>query len=95
MRNICGSTVCNFLHVTRLACRILMWLLDFWKNCASLLGSTEVFCTFFFPSLFTELELRQCKKSGVSTVALFPIMLVILLLFVVAVFWYHHLKTGP
>ena len=30
--NICGPAVCNLLHVTLLAPRILRWLLDFWKN---------------------------------------------------------------
>ena len=33
--NICGSSVDNFLQVTTVAPRILMWLLDFSKICAS------------------------------------------------------------
>jgi hypothetical protein len=34
--NICGCSVCNLLHVTRMAARILGWILDFWKICALL-----------------------------------------------------------
>ena len=37
VRNACGSSVCNVLHVTLVASRILSWLLDFWKICAPLL----------------------------------------------------------
>jgi len=33
---ICGSAVWNFLHIAHLTPRILWWLLDFWKICASL-----------------------------------------------------------
>ena len=33
--NICGSSVCNLLHVTVLARRILRWLLDFLGNLCS------------------------------------------------------------
>jgi hypothetical protein len=35
--NICASSVRNWLHVTVLALRILRWLLDFCKICASLI----------------------------------------------------------
>ena len=34
--NIYWSSVWNLLHVTILAPRMLWWLLDFWKTCASL-----------------------------------------------------------
>jgi len=35
MPNVCGSPVQNVCYVTLLASRILKWLLDFWKICAS------------------------------------------------------------
>jgi hypothetical protein len=31
--NVCGSSVRKLLHVSLLAHRILMWLLEFWKIC--------------------------------------------------------------
>jgi hypothetical protein len=34
--DVCGSSVSGFLYVTHLAPRILRWLLDFWRICASL-----------------------------------------------------------
>ena len=79
--NIYGLSLWNLLPVTHTAPRILMWLLDCWKICASLPGSTEVFCTFCFPSFFAESELSECKKNQVSAVAWSYIELVILLLF--------------
>jgi hypothetical protein len=33
--NICGTSALNLLHVTFLASRILLWLLDFWNICAT------------------------------------------------------------
>ena len=34
--NVCGSSVRKLLHVSLLAHRILMWLLEFWKMCKPL-----------------------------------------------------------
>ena len=34
--DVCGSSVSGFLCVTHLTPRVLRWLLDFWKICASL-----------------------------------------------------------
>lgn len=34
--NICGCSIQNFIHVTLLVPRILVWFLDFWKTCVPL-----------------------------------------------------------
>jgi hypothetical protein len=78
--NIYGSSLWNLLHVTHMEPRILMWLLDCWKICASLPGSTEVFCTFCFPSFFAQSEL-SARKIGSPLLLWSHIKLVILLLF--------------
>ena len=57
--NICGSSIWNFLYVSILTPRILRWLLDFRKICASLwlfshlrLGLTIGFCLSGFVTKF-------------------------------------------
>jgi hypothetical protein len=40
----CGSSVCNFLHVTHLGPRILRWLPDFWKTYAPCFNKPSASC---------------------------------------------------
>ena len=53
---ICGSTVWNFLHVTHLTPRILWWLLEFWKICASLAKRNSILGALAQMSLKDRLE---------------------------------------
>ena len=36
MPSVCGSSLCNLLHVIPVGPFIFRWLLDFWKICAAL-----------------------------------------------------------
>jgi hypothetical protein len=42
MPDICGSSVCDLLHVTLLVPKILRHLLDFWKICALLVKRNSI-----------------------------------------------------
>lgn len=42
MPNMCGSSVCNLLHVTFLVPKSLRWLQHFWKICGPLLQDNNV-----------------------------------------------------
>jgi hypothetical protein len=83
--NIYGLSLWNLLHVTHTAPRILMWLLDC-KICASLPGSTEVFCTFCFPSSQSQ-NLVSARKIGSSLLLWSHIKVVNLLLFAGVTTW--------